>query len=88
MIDLFLDILAFAGIICTLLGLFVLFKTLVQPKRPPMDSSNRLNHLRLVWFTLNAPHDAVELYRYDPEDPKGPYVQAFPWLERDEGDNV
>lgn len=88
MIDIFLDVLAFAGIICTLLGLFVLFKTLVQPKRPPMDSSNRLNHLRLVWFTLNAPQDAVELYRYDPEDPKGPYVQAFPWLERDEGDNV
>lgn len=88
MIDLFLNVLAVAGTLMTALGAFVLFKTLVQPKKAPMDKSNRLNHVRLVWFTLNAPQDAVELYKYDPEDPKGPYVQAFPWLERDEGDNV
>lgn len=85
MIGILVDVLAVAGTLMTALGAFVLFKTLVMPKKLPMDKSNRLNHLRLVWFTLNAPHEAVFLYRREKD---GTYVQAFPWLERDEGDNV
>lgn len=74
-----------AGMLSTLLGAFVLFRALVLPKKSPMDKSNRLNHLRLVWFALNAPHQFVKLYYYSPS---GTYERAFPWLTRDEGDNV
>ena len=74
-----------AGTLSTLLGAFVLFRTLLLRKKSPMDKSNRLNHLRLVWFALNAPHQFVKLYYYDKN---GEYARAFPWLERDEGDNV
>ena len=84
MIDIFYNVLAIAGTFCTLLGLFVLVVVFILPKKKPMDKSNRINHLRLVWFALNAPHRAVELYTFSDRG----YVQAFPWLERDEGDNV
>lgn len=88
MVGIFINVLAAAGTICTALGLFVLFKTLVQTKRPPMDSSNRLNHLRLVWFALNAPHQFAKLLKPGPGVPPDPDQLAFPWLRRDEGDNV
>ena len=86
MINIFIDVLAFAGTICTALGFFVLFMTLVLPKKEPMDSSNRLNHLRLVWMALKSPQKFVNLEV--PSEYDGGYRQAFPWLERDEGDNV
>lgn len=81
MIDLFINTLALAGTVCTLTGLLVFVQTLVIPKKAPMDKSNRLNHLRLVWFALKSPEDFVDLYRENE-------LQAFPWLERDEGENV
>ena len=89
MIDSLLEIfkasLLIAGTFSTLMGMFVLYKTLLLRKKKPMDKSNRLNHLRLVWFALNAPHQFVKLYYYAPN---GSYEKAFPWLTRDEGDNV
>lgn len=86
MIDIFIGTLALAGTLCTALGLFILFRTLVLTKKAPMDSSNRLNHLRLVWFAVNAPHQFVHLeYLSEYHDR---YEKAFPWLLRDEGDNV
>ena len=73
MIGLFLNVLAVAGTFCTLIGLLVMVQIFVVPKKYPMDKSNRINHLRLVWFALKAPHKFTEMY---------------PWLTRDEGDNV
>ena len=75
-------ILEIAGSFFTLFGLFVFIQTLVLPKKAPMDKSNRINHLRLVWFALKSPHKFVDL-----RTKKGRGT-AFPWLKRDEGDNV
>lgn len=66
-------VLAVCGVFFTLLGLFVVVKTLVLPMREPADTSNRLGHLRLVWFALNSPER---------------FVNCEPWLTRDEGDIV
>lgn len=52
-------------------GLFIII-SLFKAKRLPMDTSNRINHIRLVWFAVTRP----ELF-----------VHSFKWLERDELDN-
>ena len=70
-----------SGVFFTLLGLLVMVKTLIIPKKAPMDQSNRINHLRLVWFALKSPHKFVGL-----NDERG--EPAFPWLRRDESENV
>lgn len=44
-----------------------------RPQRSPADSSNRINKIRLVWFALTR------------EDM---FVDVFPWLKRDEAENV
>lgn len=85
MIDLLFNVLAGAGIFCTLLGLFVLVVTLALPKKKPMDTSNRINHLTLVWFALSQPHTFVELYHTEDNII---YETAFPWLTEDQGGNV
>lgn len=54
----------------TLLGAFILVKVML-PKKPPMDKSNRINHIRLIWFAINRP----ELF-----------TEQFPWLKQDELD--
>lgn len=53
-------------------GLFVII-SIFKAKRLPMDTSNRINHIRLVWFSLTRP----ELF-----------VDSFPWLKHDELDNL
>jgi hypothetical protein len=55
-----------------LLGL-LLFVQIAKPKKSPMDESNRINHMRLVWFALTRP----ELF-----------VSTFEWLKHDEFDNL
>jgi len=55
-----------------LLGLFISIK-LVTKKKAPMDTSNRINHIRLVWFAMTRP----ELF-----------VDSFTWLKHDELDNL
>lgn len=55
-----------------LLGLFLCVQ-IMRGKKFPMDESNRINHIRLVWFALSRP----ELF-----------VHTFAWLKRDELDNV
>lgn len=55
-----------------LIGLLTLYH-LVRSKRAPADTSNRINHIRLWWFALTR------------EDK---FVDLFPWLRRDEWDNV
>ena len=56
----------------TLVGLLFAFH-LAKSKKWPMDASNRINHIRLVWFALTRP----DLF-----------VDVFPWLRNDELDNV
>lgn len=55
-----------------LLGLF-LFVQIAKSKKSPMDASNRINHIRLVWFVLTRP----ELF-----------VGTFEWLKNDEFKNI
>lgn len=55
-----------------LLGLFLCVQ-IIRGKKFPMDKSNRINHIRLVWFSLTRP----ELF-----------VHTFAWLRNDELDNV
>lgn len=54
------------------LGLLVIF-SIVRPQKAPVDSSNRINKVRLIWFAINR------------EDK---FVTLFPWLKRDEWDNL
>ena len=54
------------------IGLLV-FWHVARPQRSPADSSNRINKIRLVWFALTR------------EDL---FVDVFPWLRRDEAENV
>lgn len=56
----------------SLLGLFVAFH-LLRNKRAPMDESNRINHIRLLWFVLTRPQM---------------FAGTFPWLKNDELENV
>ena len=56
-----------------LLGLFVIFHVLIRPKKSPADSTNRINHIRLLWFVLTR---------------ENLFVGTFPWLKNDELDNV
>jgi hypothetical protein len=60
-------------LIPTALGMLMLFHTLVREKKSPVDKSNRINHLRLVWFAMANEEDFVDLY---------------PWLRKDEKDNL
>lgn len=47
----------------------VVFFHLAKGMKPPADTSNRIAHLRLVWFALTRPQAFVDL---------------FPWLTKDE----
>ena len=53
-------------------GLFLMIQ-IVRPSKPPTDTSNLINRLRLVWFAATR----QELF-----------VGTFPWLTRDEKDNM
>lgn len=55
-----------------LIGLFVIWHV-ARPQRNPADSSNRINKIRLLWFCLTR---------------EGLFVSVFPWLTRDELENV
>ena len=70
--ELFIDTLAIAGLLMTLIGAFIIFHV-VRGQRAPADASNRINKIRLLWFVLTR------------EDM---FVDAFPWLKNDELDNI
>lgn len=55
-----------------MVGVLVLHNVLVRPKTPPCDESNRIAHLRLVWFALTREEE---------------FVDKFPWLKEDEWNN-
>jgi hypothetical protein len=72
MLTVLLTALCLAGVLVALFGAWVLVM-LGKSLREPADTSNRINRVRLLWFVLTRP----ELF-----------VDAFPWLKRDEQDNV
>lgn len=55
-----------------IVGLLVVYHVFVRGKRSPADKSNRINHLRLVWFALTREDE---------------FVGLFPWLKNDEWEN-
>lgn len=69
---LILIILSLAALPTLVLGLFVIWH-IARPQRSPADASNRINKARLLWFALTR------------EDL---FVPIFPWLKRDELENV
>lgn len=71
-LDLLLYGLALAGLFPALIGALTMFYWF-KPKKAPADESNRINSIRLWWFSLTRP----ELF-----------VDTFPWLKSDELDNV
>ena len=56
----------------SLIGLLVIYH-IARPQKPPADTSNRINKVRLFWFALTR------------EDALAPHI---PWLGRDETDNI
>lgn len=70
--DIVLYVLAIAGLIPTLIGMFVMFH-LLRPQKAPADKTNRINKIRLFWFALTR---------------ENLFVGTFPWLKNDELDNV
>jgi hypothetical protein len=56
-----------------LIGLFIIVKVLFMPMKAPADTSNRIAHLRLVWFAITRPEW---------------FVESAPWLARDEAENI
>lgn len=61
-----------AGLFPLAVGMFVLWH-IVRPQNKPADTSNRINKIKLLWYALTR----EELF-----------VDVFPWLTRDEGENV
>ena len=61
------------GLPFAIIGLFVIVKVLFLPMQAPADQTNRIAHLRLVWWAINRPERFVDLY---------------PWLTRDEDENI
>lgn len=55
-----------------LIGLFIIWHV-ARGQKSPADTSNRINKIRLLWFCLTR----EELF-----------VTVFPWLTRDELENV
>lgn len=72
MTTLLLVILTLAALPTCALGLLVIWH-IARPQHAPADTSNRINKARLLWFALTR----EELF-----------VSTFPWLRRDELDNV
>lgn len=67
-----LTILGSLHVFFTLLGVFTVYHWL-RPQKEPADTSNRINAIRLWWFALTK---------------EEMFVGQFPWLTKDEGDNL
>lgn len=73
MFSLLIITLCAAGTLITLLGAYVFIKVLIMPNVAPADRTNRINHIRVVFFAIQHPEKFIELY---------------PWLAYDELENV
>lgn len=67
MLSLFINVLAFAGTFCTLLGLLTVIHWL-KPAKDPADSSNRINNISSWWIGLTRPEILAEHYKYFRQD--------------------
>lgn len=72
--NLFLDLLTAAGIFVLLIGMMTVFSW-AFPIKPPADTSNRINRIRLWWFAISAPHRFADR-------------NGFTWMKGDERDNL
>lgn len=72
--DIFVTLLAFAGTFILVIGAMPVF-FVSRAKRKPMDESNRINHIRLIWWAYTKP----EMFAT---------CAGMEWLQRDEGDNI
>ena len=72
-VEILLAVIALLMTIPSAFGALVIYHVFVRRKHEPADKSNRINHFRLVWFALTR----EELF-----------VKLFPWMKRDEYDNV
>ena len=77
---------------------------LAIPLKPPADTSNRFNRLRLWWFATSAPHRFEQHYAAvfwkkptiivrlrilrDVFTKPQQYTEVFPWMKGDEVDNM
>ena len=62
------------GLILVLTGALVWGSIFLRSKAP-MDASNRINRIRIIWFAISAPHRFA-------------HCRGFTWLQGDERDNL
>ena len=55
MIDIFLILLQISGIFGLVIGIITMISWCL-PIKPPADTSNRINRIRLWWYAISAPH--------------------------------
>jgi len=72
MITIILTIFLLGALVPFAIGMLTIYHWF-RPQRPPADTSNRINAIRLWWFALTR---------------QEMFVPLFPWLARDEKDNV
>ena len=75
-----MTIMSILGGFFTLMGVFTMYH-LLRRQHAPADRSNRINKIRLWWFALTREELFAQMRLPNGE-------KAFPWLERDELDNV
>lgn len=73
MINILLNVLCGAGTLMTLFGSYIFIKVLLLPNSPPADRTNRINHLRVLFFAIQRPEKFIKMY---------------PWLAYDEMENI
>lgn len=77
------------SIVPAFVGTLVLYHTLVRSKKAPADTSNRIGHLRLVWFALTREDMFADLWRRKSATVGcDTFAKAFPWLQMDEAEAV
>jgi hypothetical protein len=55
------------------LGLYLFIKVLILPNVPPADVTNRINHIRIVFYAIQHPEK---------------FISICPWVGKDEAENV
>lgn len=65
-------LLMFIGALINLVTILTIVKVAL-PKKEPMDTSNRINHIRLIWWAVTKPEM---------------FADWFKWMQKDEGDNL
>jgi hypothetical protein len=72
LLEIFLYLLLIGGLFAQIIGVMVLV-SFCLPIKPPADTSNRINRIRLFWYAISAPHRSIK---------------SFYWLQGDETDNL